>query len=169
MTTPDNGAVIAGAFCTVSDLVMGDVTIGPSVNVPSYILRAANEITLKLSQKFKTPLTYQSSDPANAITTNFLRDVNSNIATGRIIMSLSVNRELERVNAYANRLLRDGTEAINSVLEGTIVLPGLIPATAAVVTEQNILVGNQDQFSGVDAFYNMTMPGGPGTVHRPWW
>lgn len=170
MTTPNNDSIISGAYCKLSDLPIGDVNIGPNVNQELYVQRAANEMNLKLMSKYRTPLTVQTSDLNNAVTVAFLRDVNANIAAGRMIMSLSVNRELERVNAYANRLLRDAQDAMNGVLDGTIVLPGLAPAVASPESQQeNVLVGNQDAFSGVDAFYKMVMPGGPGTVHRPWW
>lgn len=160
MTLPNSGIPIAGAYCNEADLTLGDITIGPLIDKQSFIRSAADEINLALGRQFVVPVTYQDI-PANYLLKTFLRRVNAQLATGRLLMALATNIERDHIHTYAQRLVTDAQNALRSVLNGTINLPALVLLVqpVAAVPQQ---WSNQDEYSGVDAFYNRVMPGGPG-------
>lgn len=85
----------ATQYCTVEDLLLGDLRIPPSVDVDAYIQRAARDIDLALGQRYDTPIS-----TTNPYTVNLLRNVCSDLASAYLIMAQAQGGEDNNVNAY---------------------------------------------------------------------
>lgn len=170
MTLPNIPGPITDAYCNRTDLLLGDIPVGSTVNIDAYITSAAEEINIKVGQRWQVPVSPQNI-PANYTTIKFFKRMNAQLATGRLLMSLSANIERDKVHAYATRLINEVQAALKSLVAGEIILPSMSLLEGPDFNPAPVLFGNQDAVSGVDAFYAMAMPAGlrNPTQTQPWW
>lgn len=169
MTSPQ--PPISGGYCAVTDLLFGDIVIASTVDQTRFIRDAHDEIDIIVSNKYVVPFNLADTTQ-NYLARAFLKRVNAQLATGRLLMALNQESEKERINAYANRLVRDALEALKQLVEGEFEIVGLPlrPIAGADDFKPPMLFGNKDAQSGVDSFYDVVMPLGIGLhpVRRPW-
>lgn len=162
------------AYCKVEDLLLGDVTVGGNVNRQLYVDQAADEMDSKLGWIYVTPIDVDGeaagpggTPPAVPVLPRherlLLKSINAKIATGRLIMAVSINEEGSAVHAYALRLLKEGNDELLMIANGHVLLTA--PRSETPVQEANRVpsVSNLDAESLLDPFYN--------TVNRsrPWY
>ena len=159
LPNPSPTSVVTGAYCNRADLLMGDVQINTTqVDVDAYIKNAAAEMDIALSGYCRVPITFQNS-PENYVLGAFLRSTNAKLATGRLLYALATPIERDRVHAYGSNLIREAKANLQAVVDGSIVLNGLV-VLPGIASRAGVIVTNQDDASGVDSFYARTMPGG---------
>lgn len=162
------------AYCQVEDLLLGDVTVGGSINRQLYVDQAAEEMDSKLGWIYKTPIDLDGATanpptipetipPLPRHEALLLKTINAKIATARLIMAVSINEEGNAVHAYALRLLKEGNDELIMLANGTILLSA--PRSESTPDEISRVPGvvNEDVESLLDPFYN--------TVNRsrPWY
>ncbi len=162
------------AYCVVEDLLLGDVTVGGTVNRQLYVDQAAEEMDSKLGWIYKTPIDLDGApaDPPDqpealpALPRHealLLKVINAKIATARLIMAVSINEEGNSVHAYALRLLKEGNDELLLIANGAVLLSA--PRNESTPDEISRVPGiiNEDIESLLDPFYNTTNRG------RPWY
>lgn len=162
------------AYCKVEDLLLGDVTIGASVNRQLYVDQAADEMDSKLGWIYVTPIDVDGAEagpggvpPAVPALPRhqalLLKTINAKIATGRLIMAVSINEEGTAVHAYALRMLKEGNDELLLIANGNLLLEASRTETPAVEASRVPGVHNLDPESLLDPFYNTT------NHSRPWY
>jgi hypothetical protein len=141
-----------------------------------YIQNAADEIDICMSKKFETPIVLDvNANPAQRPLQLLLKQINAQIATGRMLLAATLSKEDTVLNAYGYSLLQGGLKNLENLESGETLYPGMIPLPGQDDTSARVLVGNQDSRSGVDAFY--ASQGIPGQSFYPepyprsagWW
>jgi len=157
------------AYCAVGDLLLGDVTVGGTINRQLYVDQAADEMDAKLGWLYETPIAeavegYEGPalDPSMPRHEKLLlKNINAKIATARLIMAVSINEEGNAVHAYALRMLKEGNDELLMIANGDLVLtaPRVETPSGTVLTRTPGVV-NIDEESLLDPFYN--------TVNHSW-
>jgi hypothetical protein len=150
------------AYCEKSDLKYGQLPIAQVVDVNKYINDAADEIDIALGTRFITPVELDTDAHNEQRTLELiLKKINSDIASGRVILAVTISNEDLQTNAYGMALLKAGCATLDALASGAYNYPGLVPLPGSPEERSNtIVVRNQDSQSGVDAFYQSVAPGG---------
>lgn len=163
MATPSNG------YCRVEDLLIRtDLSLPSGIDAQKYINDAADEIDSKIGTLYATPVVIPTDKQIAFRTTILtLKHVNAQLATGRIIMSISSPTENSELDAYGNYLVREANAVINKIANRAIILEGAPPNTNApteyAVSKTHIY--NLDDTSSVEAFYDIVNPS-RGVTHK---
>lgn len=156
MATPADG------YCTVEDLLLRpDIPLPREFDKQKYINAAAEEIDSKIGRLYQTPVIIRVEDSEKYRTTIIaLRRINSQLATGRIIMTISTTTESQEVDAYGYYLIKDALQSIDDILNRDFILDGAEPSrslpTDYTVSKSHIY--NLDDTSSVEAFYDLVNP-----------
>lgn len=136
------------AYATEPDLLIGDVRLGAATNPDTFLSRAADEIDVALSGIYVVPIPPATIDVAS---TTKLRLINSNIASGLILMSYG--SEDGELHAYGVFLLNEGRIALDRLASGQDMLTGVGLELVSSTVSSGPYVKNYDEFSPVDTFY----------------
>lgn len=115
------------AYCVEADLLLEGLPLGNNpgdLMKPKYIEAAADEMDIILGQIYAIPIVYPDT-PQNRLTGKFLKQVNSWLATGRIIIAFTITREDQQLNAYGRQLVNGALKALNDLVAGLGSLPGV--------------------------------------------
>ena len=128
-------------YCTQADVLplKGDVALPSTVQVQDFIVRANNDIDAALSERYVVPIV-----GGTAQTTAVLLAINADLATGRLIMSLTVASQDEVLNEYGRSLVSraiegdaaTGTLGLRALREGAFILPGATLKTGVTSASQ---------------------------------
>ncbi len=142
-------------YSTDADLLIGDITYDTGTTDRFRVI-AKNEIDSKLGWLYVLPLTGITSH-----ITLILQNIESHIATGRLILDRAAGGEDSALQAYGASLLKEGQDDLMMIMSGMLVLTGAqrIASEAAEGNAPSIIEG--DMTSGVDAYY--------GWVSQPAW
>lgn len=159
------------AYCTVADLLIGDISTSVALSPTKYVNDAADEIDSKIGFRYTTPVASTSPRPVLLL----LKRLNSHLASGRLILAATISANQEELNAYGASLVNDAQLTLEAIASGDMRLPGapLNPDTTVVVTDPlmsaPILHSNLDSVSQVEAFYSaVTSPGTLGYMPDPY-
>lgn len=149
------------AYCSSTDLMLGDMLFSPGFNADTWIDRAADEMNAVLGRIYALPL------PALSTTSGLiLKQTNALIASGRIVLDKAISSESETLHAYGKALLTEGQTQLESILNGEIVLPGLVRIGSTADNGSGPSIRQADSESPFDAF-NKTVMGGDSWYWRP--
>lgn len=143
-------------YCTVDDLLTGDIPLGTALNPDKYVQDAADEIDSKIGFIYKVPVDVNT---APAPVTLLLKRLNVHLATGRLITAATISAEDENLNAYGKSLIDDVELTLAKIAAGEAQLPD-IPLAPTNTTgsrgpvRQGPQISNGDPESNVDAFYD---------------
>lgn len=145
------------AYCTVADLLIGDISTSAELSPEKYVNDAADEIDSKIGFRYTTPIPGSAPRPVLLL----LKRLNSHLASGRLILAATISANQEELNAYGASLVNDAQLTLEAIASGEMRLPGapINPDTAVVVDPTDpanypILHSNLDAFSQVEAFYD---------------
>jgi hypothetical protein len=140
------------AYCTVADLLIGDIPTSTALDPTKYVNDAADEIDSKIGFIYETPIPNTVPRPVLLL----LKRLNSHLASGRLILAATISVEDVRLNAYGQSLVDEVLLAVQAIVDGKLVLAGADINTDVEqpVKTDKILFANQDAESAVDAFYD---------------
>src|SRR5690349_21365167 len=115
--------------------------------------RAADDIDGMLGVKYRVPIRPVGSQQRQVL--SLLRTINNWLASGRLIEELTASSQTVEIHAYANNLIRQAIDVINSILRGDILLPGVDPPEGEI--EDGVQTGpfilNVDSESQTNLYY----------------
>lgn len=144
------------AYSDVSDLIIGQLTIGPLINKTSFVDMASAEIDAAIGSYYVTPVNVSLLADHSL---KLLRHCANLIATGRLIMALPIPTEDNGVHAYGRYLLEEGKSILMQIVGGDVSLVG---APTQEINEESgnaPKIANVDSASGVETFYQNVMGG----------
>lgn len=148
------------AYCTVADLLIGDIPTGGALDPAKYVNDAADEIDSNIGFRYNTPV-ISILRPVVLL----LKRINAHLASGRMILAATISAEGEQLNAYGQSLVADAMLAIEAIASGEMALPGATINTDTVVPVDPleplaapILINNLDPASHVESFYSFVAP-----------
>jgi len=147
------------AYCVEADLLLEGLPVNTVVDTQKYIDSAADEIDIILGDTYITPIEVVDI-PENRRTKLFLQQCNAQIASGRIIIAVTLTREADNLHAAARQMINMALAALNQIVSGQGVLPGATINPAADMYFVQILASNTDPTSRVDDFYKVASPNG---------
>lgn len=150
------------AYCTVGDLLIGDIPTSGELNPEKYVNDAADEIDSKIGFQYETPVDVRSVPRPVAL---LLKRLNAHLASGRLILAATISAEDERLNAYGESLVASVELSLTAIATGEQLLPGAPineetanPDDHSVSTNPFALIQNLDPESHVEAFYSRVAP-----------
>lgn len=159
-------------YSKTEDLLTGDLPLSGGTDAPRYVQDASDEIDSKIGYVYQTPVDISDSSEISRPARLLLKRIANFLASGRILMALhSQNQRLE-VNAYAERLIKEATDALDAIVNGVIILDGALVVNPDGAPVTAPLINNLDPESNVEAFYDrIVMPPAPAvyvTPYRDW-
>lgn len=159
------------AYCTVADLLIGDITTNAALDPVKYVADAADEIDSKIGFRYATPVPAEAPRPVLLL----LKRLNAHLASGRLILAATISANQEELNAYGASLVNDAQLTLTAIANGEMALPGVQPSPDVTVLDPDdpallpMLISNLDSVSQVEAFYaGVTTPGIPGSMPSPY-
>ena len=146
-------------YCTVEDLLTGEIPTPAYIDKSSYIQLAADEINIVLGQRYVVPVAVPIGpefEPSRLI----LKQINIFIATGRLIMAAAAGGSDTDIHAYGFSLLKQGQTMLMKISSGEVGLLGATPSAGGPSETSGIPLVSGDAVSSVDSFYSMLVPGG---------
>lgn len=137
-------------YSTPEDLLLGDIPLPP--NAAKYVNDASDEIDSKLGLRYVTPIVV-TGDVAYRPTKLLLKRIANFLASGRLILALSISQEMQFQNAYARELVNGATAALDAIANGDITLPGAQFLEVADLGTSGPIINNLDAASNVESFY----------------
>lgn len=144
------------AYSTKEDLLIGDVPLAPRYGDGSkFVDLAADEIDAEIGHIYVTPVDLADT-PGNRPARLLLKKINNFIASGRIVLDMSLAGEDTQLQSYGRSLLSEGVSLLQQISNGGIVLTGaeLLPGTDD--NPKGPSVSNEDPASLVESFYDRT-------------
>lgn len=136
-------------YCGVTDLIFGNIPVPESA--PQYVAQAAEEIDSIIGLKYATPVV--ASDNAEQRPVRLLlKKLNIWLATGRCILAIAGAGEDDQNHAYGLYLVEQALAALQSISDGSVVLPGIDPATPTTNQSSGPMIHNEDSYSAVEGF-----------------
>lgn len=157
------------AYCTVDDLLTGNIPSHDYIDELAFVNNAADEINAALATMYVIPVVV-TAIAQYAATPLILKSINAKLASGRIIMAAAASAEQTEVQAYALYLVTQALEQLKQITDGSYVLPGAPQVIAPGSDTAPVLVSNVDAESQVEAFYGRVSgyPPLPGAAY-PYW
>jgi len=143
-------------YSSADDLLLGDLPLGAAVDREKYVADAADEIDSAIGHVYATPVDMTEGGPVARHSRLLLKRINNHLATGRIILAVSIGGEDDSLQAYGRSLIREAHAALGDIATGAVELIGAETVEGGDVTNGPVVV-NFDQYSGVDAFYDNVM------------
>lgn len=141
------------AYATANDVLplLGDLTLPSSLNVSTYVDRAAQEIDLVLGARYVSPLSV-----SDAFTVILLKTVNSELAAAQIFLSQASGGEDNRINAYGKHLWDRAMMRLAPYL-GDLGLPGNVLRPDSLIDSGSgsgpVAIYHEDSVSPLETFY----------------
>lgn len=155
------------AYSEVADLLIGDIPLGTRVDPQKFVNEATDEVDSQIGVLYETPIEMNEAGPVARHARLLLKRVANHLASGRLILALAAGDEDTTVHAYGMSMVREARGVLNQIAAGLVDLPG---ATKHEVVGQSngASIKNYDEFSGVDAFYDMVMRVDAGVTPPRW-
>ena len=118
-----------------------------------------------LGSRYETPVVVDPV-PANRRTTLFLKQCNAQIASGRMIIALTLTREADNLHAAARQMINGALAALNQLVAGNGYLPGAILSGTSDATLNKVAIGQRDKTSSVEDYEDVVY-GGQFTAKKP--
>lgn len=137
------------AYAVIVDLLLGNVPV--PADAQKYLDATAEEIDSRIGFRYATPVVADTS-PEQRPVGLLLKRINAWLATGRIILAKDAAGEDDQLHQYGEYLVREANKALDQIVDGTIVLPGVDLATpeASTVTGPDAAWGDSESL--VEAF-----------------
>jgi len=140
-------------YCERDDLLLGDMTVGPTINLYDYINGAADEMDASLGQRYTLPLNLTSA-PQWVIVQ--LKDINAKLATGRFICAQAMAGGFDKqLHAYGQAMITAACQQLDMIRTGQTGLVG-VPIDPASQRSRAPGIRNIDDRSPTDAFADYT-------------
>ena len=106
-------------YCIDSDVKvkLSNLNVASGILTENFRIGAYNRINAKLRKIYEVPVV--SSDTTD---TGLLQGIESNIAAGRLLLSISTINQMEGIQQYAVELLKQGEGELKELITGDIVL-----------------------------------------------
>lgn len=137
------------AYCEQADLQIANIPL-PS-DAQKYVMSTAEEIDSKLGMRYVTPIVVTET-PANRPTRLLLKNINSWLGAGRLLLASGAPGEDDQLHQYAIYLVREAQAALASIMDGTVPLPGATPINTDSPPVTGPVISNLDDASGVESF-----------------
>lgn len=147
------------AYSAVGDLLTGDMLISSRIDKQKFVDDAADEIDAKLGWIYETPIEMASLPRHQAL---LLKQINNKFASGRLILTLDIAGEQTTLHAYGLRLIREATDELLLIANGTLDLEA-DRADVAAAPDNTIRALNHDEESLLLGFEESVLRG------RPWY
>lgn len=135
------------AYSKHEDLLIGDMLLG-EIDRQRYVDMAAREMDAELGTVYELPIDLGEVATHSIL---LLEKINNCIATGRLIEAQAAASQNMELNAYAERLLREGYADLRMILSGNKRLEGA-PVKASSYRPTAPVLTNYDEESAVDVF-----------------
>lgn len=141
------------AYCTVDDLLTGDIPLPTYISDQKVVDDAADEIDSIIGFVYSTPIVMVDI-PEYRPSKLLLKRINSHLATGRLLMQIAASEEDTTLHAYGKSLVDSSLTTLNQLANRDFVLEGATMFSDAQATPTGPLQYNKDEVSNVDAFYD---------------
>jgi hypothetical protein len=142
------------AYSQVSDMLTGDIPLASGSDASRYVEDATDEIDSRIGHIYSTPLDLTEPSPVSRPARLLIKRVANFLATGRFLMAVNATNQRLEVNAYAERLIREASEALDMIASGAIILDGAPTEDGGELAASVPLINNLDAESNVEAFYD---------------
>jgi hypothetical protein len=136
-------------YCELVDLDWGNIPAPP--NAEFWLLKGAEEIDGKIGFLYATPVILGLSTeqrPAKLL----LKRINSWLAMGRAILSIAAGTEDDQLHQLGKYYVDEAGKALDAIVDGSVILPGVDPATPSSDQQTGPMITNVDAASAVEAF-----------------
>lgn len=148
-------------YSDAADLLVGDMIYPPGFDKDKYVTLAAEEMDSKLGYLYQIPLA-PVNPPLPEYQTLLLKTINNKLASGRLIMDISVGAELAAVHAYGSRMVNEALRDLVLIANGDVLLDAVRRVDGTVEAGSRVPgVRNQDSESLVLGFENTVLRGEP--------
>jgi hypothetical protein len=143
------------AYCTTSDLKLGEIPIPAYLDPQKEVNDAADEIDSKIGFLYQTPVNVGVGSTVVRPAVLLLKRINASLASGRLLLALASPEENRNVHAYGWSLVKEAQAALDLIASGQLPLHGALPVEGVTeVAATAPLISNLDPESNVEAFYD---------------
>lgn len=142
------------AYSLPTDLLIGGLAVSSKIDKQVYVDAAADEIDIVLGLRYETPVDVNDLDDSSF---KLLKKINNYLATGRLIMALSINGQEDTLNAYAMEMVRVAMNDLEMLRMGAVELVGATYKDGASGNNKAPTIINQDAESAVSVFEDFAM------------
>lgn len=136
-------------YCELVDLEWGNIPA--PVNAQFWLNKGAEEIDGKIGFVYATPVMLDNSTeqrPAKLL----LKRINAWLAMGRAILAIAAGAEDNQLHQLGKYYVDEATKALDSIVDGSVILPGVDPTTPTSDQQTGPMISNVDTASSVEAF-----------------
>lgn len=137
------------AYAVQADLLLGNIPV--PTDFQKYLDAGADEIDSQIGFKYATPVVPDNSveqRPAGLL----LKKINAWLATGRIVLARDAGGEDDQLHQYGQYMVQEALKALNDIVTGAVILPGVDLATPDNSTVTGPQISNGEDASLVDEF-----------------
>lgn len=138
------------AYSETEDLLLGNVP--EPEDAERYVNDAADEIDSKIGFRYATPIVLDVNISAQRPGALLLKRINQWLSTGRLILAYDAAGEDDQLHQYGEYLVREATMAIGQIADGTITLPGALPANPDSLPQTGPVASFADDYSLVESY-----------------
>lgn len=145
------------AYSTPDQLLLGNIPLPPGNKARNAVDRAADEIDATLGFLYQTPI--RSTGPHQRAVDALMGNLNNWLATGRLGLELTASTQRTEEHAYFLGLVKQATATLRRIVDGEIILQGVLAPGGEVPSVSGPMIYNKDDSSNVDDFYDqVTQP-----------
>lgn len=145
-------------YSTKEDLLLGDLAVSARIDKQRYVQDAADEIDGKIGLVYVVPVNLSAAPP---YVVALFKRLNNQLASGRLIVTLTASQESDTLHAYGERLINDSLKELETIRVGMVTLPGIPRVDSTNDDSKAMQTSNSDEFSAVDTFEAYVMNGKP--------
>lgn len=142
------------AYCEPGDLSLGGLSMPRFMTADQEIEKAADEINGHLGQIYVLPIVLDPLDPGQSADRLLLKVINSELATGSVVLASAGGGNDTQLQAYGSYLVRHARALLQRIISGEI----QIDKAEFKAGNENISRGpvmvSKDAVSMVDSFYD---------------
>lgn len=152
-------ANVAGAYCALEDLRIGDLPSPTLTTKEQYIVGAAEEIDAALGHLYVTPIVIDDAPPENRPSILCLKKINWLLASGRAISDMAIAGEADNLHALAKQYLLEASKMLEDLVRRDYILTGVeLIETGEDAAFNGPAIFNEDAESLVTQFYTGQRP-----------
>lgn len=136
-------------YAKATDLVLGSIPL--PADAEKYVEQAADEIDSLIGLRYATPVVVDSS-PVQRPVGLLLKKINIWLASGRLIMAADSAGADDQVQQYGKYLVDQAITALQSIVDGGIILPGIESADGSAAKVTGPVAAFADESSLVEGF-----------------
>jgi hypothetical protein len=144
-------------YCTVEDLLVGDMRLPAGLRPQQYVDSATNEVDMNIGFLYVTPIDVTESSAVIRPVRLLLSETTKKLASGRLILAMSTAGQRTELHAYGKRLVDEALATLKQIVSGEITLLGvpiLDPDGDGDTEFSGPQIANLDAESNVEAFYD---------------